>query len=97
MRSEIWQPRRWLRIFTAFPETFRRHARYFVLGGFVEANPLKITVLAEEAIPMAEVNASVIDQRIQNAEEDIHIAKTEAERAKAVETVDTLKLLRAAL
>jgi uncharacterized membrane protein SpoIIM required for sporulation len=31
-RSEIWHPRRWLRIFTAFPETFRRHARYFALS-----------------------------------------------------------------
>lgn len=72
-------------------------ARYFVLGGFVEVNALKITVLAEEAIPMAEVDANVIDQRIQNAEEDIHIAKTEADRAKAVAAVDTLKLLRAAL
>ena len=32
MRSEIWQPRSWLRIFTAFPETFRRHSRYFALA-----------------------------------------------------------------
>ena len=31
-RSEIWQPRRWLRIFTEFPETFRRQARYFALA-----------------------------------------------------------------
>jgi uncharacterized membrane protein SpoIIM required for sporulation len=31
-RSEIWQPRRWLKIFTAFPETFRRQARYFGLA-----------------------------------------------------------------
>ncbi len=31
-RSEIWQPRRWLRIFTAFPETFRRQFRYFALA-----------------------------------------------------------------
>jgi uncharacterized membrane protein SpoIIM required for sporulation len=31
-RSEIWQPSRWLRIFTAFPEAFRRHARYFALA-----------------------------------------------------------------
>jgi uncharacterized membrane protein SpoIIM required for sporulation len=37
-RSEIWQPRRWLRIFTAFPETFRRQFRYFALA-------LLITVL----------------------------------------------------
>ena len=31
-RSDIWQPRRWLRIFTAFPETFRRQSRYFALA-----------------------------------------------------------------
>lgn len=31
-RSEVWQPRRWLRIFTAFPETFRRNSRYFALA-----------------------------------------------------------------
>jgi uncharacterized membrane protein SpoIIM required for sporulation len=31
-RSEIWQPRRWLRIFTAFPEAFRRQSRYFALS-----------------------------------------------------------------
>jgi uncharacterized membrane protein SpoIIM required for sporulation len=31
-RSEIWKPRSWLRIFTAFPETFRRQSRYFVLS-----------------------------------------------------------------
>jgi F-type H+-transporting ATPase subunit epsilon len=72
-------------------------ARFFVLGGFVEVNPQKITVLAEEATPMQEVDANLLDQRIQNAEEDIHIARTESERAKAVETVDTLKLLRAAV
>jgi len=32
LRSEVWQPRRWLRIFTAFPETFRRNAHYFALA-----------------------------------------------------------------
>lgn len=31
-RSEIWQPRRWLRIFTAFPESFRQQSRYFALA-----------------------------------------------------------------
>jgi uncharacterized membrane protein SpoIIM required for sporulation len=31
-RSEFWQWRRWLRIFTAFPEAFRRQARYFALS-----------------------------------------------------------------
>ena len=30
--SSLWQWRRWLRIFTAFPETFRRQSRYFALA-----------------------------------------------------------------
>jgi len=31
-RSDLWQPRHWLRFFTAFPEAFRRHSRYFALA-----------------------------------------------------------------
>jgi uncharacterized membrane protein SpoIIM required for sporulation len=31
-RSQLWQWRRWLRVFTAFPEAFRRQARYFALS-----------------------------------------------------------------
>lgn len=31
-RAEIWQPRQWLKIFTLFPEAFRRQSRYFVLA-----------------------------------------------------------------
>lgn len=34
-RSELWQPRRWLRIFTAFPEAFRRQSHYFALAVLV--------------------------------------------------------------
>lgn len=34
-RSELWQPRRWLRILTAFPEAFRRQSRYFALAVLV--------------------------------------------------------------
>lgn len=73
------------------------NARFFVLGGFAEVNPLKITVLAEEAIPMEEVDGELLDQRIRNAEEDVNLAKTEAERAKATEYLDNLRLMRASL
>lgn len=31
-RAQFWQWRRWLTIFTAFPETFRRQSRYFALA-----------------------------------------------------------------
>jgi F-type H+-transporting ATPase subunit epsilon len=72
-------------------------ARFFVLGGFVEVNAQKLTVLAEDVLPMAEVDAAALDQRIKNAGEDILQAKTEADRAKAVESLDYLKTLRSAL
>ena len=71
--------------------------RYFVSAGFAEVTAGKLTVLAEEAIPMESVDAALLDTRISNAEEDILHAKTEVARAKAVAAVDSLKQLRAAL
>lgn len=71
--------------------------RFFVFGGFTEVTPTKLTVLAEDVLALAEVDATAIDQRIKNAEEDILQAKTEADRARAVESLDQLKTLRNAL
>jgi F-type H+-transporting ATPase subunit epsilon len=73
-----------------------KDTRYFIRGGFAEVNPEKITVLAEEAIPMSEMALETLDQRIRDAEEDLSAAKTEAERHKASEVLDDLKLVRAA-
>lgn len=74
-----------------------RNARFFVFGGFAEVTAQKLTVLAEDVMPVADVDASALDQRIKDAEEDILQAKTDGDRAKAVESLDHLKLLRAAL
>lgn len=71
--------------------------RYFVLGGFAEVTPEKLTVLAEDVLPLPEVDAAALDLRIKNAEEDILHAKSETDRAKAVESLDHLKILRAHL
>jgi len=70
--------------------------RYFIRGGFAEISPTKITVLAEEAIPMTEMDLAVLDQRIEDAQADEIAAKTDAERLKAAQMVDDLKLVRAA-
>lgn len=70
--------------------------RFFIRGGFVEINPTKITVLAEEAIPLSELDIAVLDQRIADAQEDEIAAKTDAERARAAQLVDDLKLVKAA-
>lgn len=70
--------------------------RYFIRGGFAEIGPAKITVLAEEAIPMTELDIAVLDQRISDAQEDELAADNDADRARAAQLVDDLKLVRAA-
>jgi len=70
--------------------------RFFIRGGFVEINPGKVTVLAEEAIPMSEMDLAILDLRISDAQEDEIAAKTDADRARAAQMVDDLKLVRAA-
>jgi F-type H+-transporting ATPase subunit epsilon len=69
--------------------------RFYVSGGFAEVNPKKLTVLAEEAMPLAELDAQALDQRIKDAEEALALATSDAERAKAQDTLNYLKGLRA--
>lgn len=71
--------------------------RFFVRGGFAEITAAKVTVLAEEAIPLADVNAATLDQRIRDAEEDVDAAKSDSAKARAMEVLDDLKQVRAAL
>ena len=71
--------------------------RFFVLGGFAEANPRKLTVLAEEAVPITSVDAATLDQKIKNTEEDLVLAKNESDRARVAEQLDHLRQLRSAV
>jgi F-type H+-transporting ATPase subunit epsilon len=73
-----------------------RDDRYFIRGGFAEIGPAKITVLAEEAIPMTELDLAVLDQRIKDAQEDELAAENDTDRLRAAQLVDDLKLVRAA-
>ncbi len=71
--------------------------RLFVRGGFAEVDAKKVIVLAEEAIPMADFDVAALDRRLADTEEDLAIAKTDAERARVSEQLDHLRQLRAAL
>jgi F-type H+-transporting ATPase subunit epsilon len=70
--------------------------KYFIRGGLAEINATQVTVLAEEAIPMTEMDLAVLDQRIKDAQDDEIAAKTDDDRLKAAQMVDDLKLVRAA-
>ncbi|MEO1241571.1 MAG: F0F1 ATP synthase subunit epsilon [Pseudomonadota bacterium] len=71
--------------------------RIFVRGGFAEISPAGLTVLAEEAMPAAELDAAAIAQRIKDAEEDLADADNDEKKLAAQQSLDRLKELQAAL
>src|SRR5262249_29674523 len=71
--------------------------KFFVRGGLAEVNPNGLTVLAEEAMPLAELDTAALEQRVRDAEEDVADAKDEATRRRAQEQLNQLRELRAAL
>jgi F-type H+-transporting ATPase subunit epsilon len=57
--------------------------RIFVAGGFAEVNERGCTVLAEEAMPVEEIDAGQARQRLSDAEDDLREAKDDTERDRA--------------
>jgi F-type H+-transporting ATPase subunit epsilon len=73
------------------------HERIFVRGGFAEVNPAGLTVLAEVALPLAELDSTALENEIRNAEEDVADAKDDEARRRAQESLDHLRELKAAM
>jgi F-type H+-transporting ATPase subunit epsilon len=71
--------------------------RLVVRGGFAEASPAGLTVLAELAVPVEEMDAARLAAAIKNAEEDVADAKSDAARAKAEAKLAQLGELKAVL
>jgi F-type H+-transporting ATPase subunit epsilon len=71
--------------------------KIFVRGGFAEVNPQGLTVLAETAIPIAELNAEALSQQVKDAEEDLADAKDDETRRRASENLEHLKALQGAI
>ncbi|RAU23152.1 ATP synthase F1 subunit epsilon [Paramagnetospirillum kuznetsovii] len=68
----------------------------FVAGGFAEVNEERITVLAEEAIPVADITADMAESRKKAADEALSDAKTDREKAQAERLVLIAEALEAA-
>jgi F-type H+-transporting ATPase subunit epsilon len=71
--------------------------RIVVYGGMAEMGAAGLTVLAEQAVPVAELDADMIAQSIKNAEEDIADAENDVARDKAKSRLEQLQTLKAAL
>lgn len=71
--------------------------RYFVRGGFAEVNQAGLTVLAEEAKPVEEIDPAHLRQQIRDAKEDVSDAKGDAERQRAERQLADLEQVAEAL
>jgi F-type H+-transporting ATPase subunit epsilon len=70
--------------------------KIFVVGGFADVTPDGLTILAEEAIDLAEVDAASLEADLKNAREDVSDAKDDAKRAAAAAKLVKLEAIAAA-
>jgi F-type H+-transporting ATPase subunit epsilon len=71
--------------------------RIFVAGGFAEVTGERCTVLAEQAMPVADIDRAAAEDEIRNARDDLAEAKDEAERSRAEARIDAGEAKLAAL
>jgi F-type H+-transporting ATPase subunit epsilon len=71
--------------------------KLFVRGGFADVNASGFTILAEKAVPLAELDRAQLDAEIKNAQDDVSDAKSEEARAAANTKLAQLQEMRAAL
>jgi F-type H+-transporting ATPase subunit epsilon len=69
--------------------------KFFVRGGFADVRPTGLTLLADQAIPLEDLDAAALDQEIRNAEEDLTDAgKNQLRRTTAEGKLNELREVR---
>lgn len=71
--------------------------RIFVRGGFADVSSNGLTILAEQAIPLAEVDPAMLAQDVKDAEEDVADAKDGATKDAAELRLHQLREVQTAL
>jgi F-type H+-transporting ATPase subunit epsilon len=78
-------------------EAGAKETRLFVRGGFADVAPTGLTILAESAVPLEQLDAGKLEAEIQDAREDVSDAGSDETRRLAQEKLDQLNELRGAL
>jgi F-type H+-transporting ATPase subunit epsilon len=69
----------------------------FVRGGFADVTPAGLTILAEEAVRLSDVDAGALDAEIARVRSDATDPGDEARRTRAAERLAYLEALKAAV
>ena len=67
--------------------------RTFIRGGFAEVTAAGLTILAEEAIDLADVNAEDVSKSLAEAREDLGQARDDEERHEAEARIEKFQAL----
>ena len=71
--------------------------RIFVNGGFADVTPDGLTVLAEDAVDLADIDPAQLEQDLKNAGDDARDASGDAQRGAAARKLARLEGIKAAL
>lgn len=71
--------------------------RIFIDGGFAEVNDKGLTILAEQAVPVSEINPEATAKALATAREDMGLARSDTERAHAEKQVALYEAMQAAV
>ncbi len=71
--------------------------RIFVAGGFAEVTEARVTVLAEEAVKVSDLNHEGVATRLRLAEEALEEADTDVTRVQAQRALVVARAMQAAL
>jgi len=74
-----------------------RERRIFVRAGLAEVDPASLTILAQRAVDLDDLDRDWLAQEIRNAEEDVADAQNEDVRTAAQNTLDRLRQIEEAL
>ena len=69
--------------------------RLFVRGGFADVSASGLTLLAEQAVAVEDINVEKLAGQIKDAEEDLRDAKSDEARDRATEVLEGLKAMMA--
>jgi F-type H+-transporting ATPase subunit epsilon len=70
--------------------------RIFVGGGFAEVTPERCTVLADEAVPVQDIDRAKVESRLKELREDLADAKTDETRALLAKRLQVAEAMLAA-
>ena len=71
--------------------------RIFVAGGFAEVTETRCTVLAEEAQPLSDIDASKVESEMADLRDDLKDAKSDLDRERIERRITVLEAMRAAV